>query len=108
MPVRNLNDIREMFNTIEPGMTLTLLALRLRTSPNTARTWAKLAGYTVEDGRHKKFWRDNHPGGPNKVDWGKVDWTLDDLTIAQTHGVTRSRVWQKRKTLNQLKAVNPI
>jgi hypothetical protein len=108
VPVRNLTDIREKFKAIEPGMTLTSLAVLLSTSMNTARTWAKLAGYTVEDGRRKKFWRDNHPGGPNKVDWAKVDWHLDDLTLAQTHGVTRTRVWQKRKTLSQLKAKPPI
>lgn len=101
-PVRDIEKIKSKFKGIEPGLTITSVANLLHTSHNTAREWALIAGYQSRDGRGKEFWRDNHPGGHRKADWQKADWRLTDQAIAEVLGVSRTRVWQKRKTLARL------
>jgi hypothetical protein len=102
--MRNVTGIREKFKAIAPGQTITAIANLLHVSHNTARDWARLVGYEARDGRGKEFWADNHPGGHRKADWTKADWTQEDPQIAEALGVSRARVWQKRRTLARFAA----
>lgn len=102
--MRNVPAIIEKFKTVPAGLPITAVANLMGVSHNTARAWAKVAGYVTKDGRSKEFWAGSvHPGGHSKGDWSKADWSnKDDGEIAIVVGVSRARVWQKRKELESL------
>jgi len=95
--MRNIPAIIEKFKTVPAGLSITTVANLMGVSHNTAREYAKIAGYVTKDGRSKEFWAGSvHPGGHSKGDWSKADWSKDDGEIAIAVGVSRARVWQKR------------
>lgn len=102
--MRNIAGLTEKFKALPAGLTVTQIANQFGVSHNTARDWARLVNYTVLDGRLKECWEQTHPGGHAKADWTKADWTKTDPEIAMTVGVSRARVWQKRRDLNRAKA----
>ena len=99
--VRDIPSILKKFKGLQPGLTVTNLAKALNVTCNTAREWAKLANYEAADGRDKEHWHQSHPGGHPKADWSLADWTKTDQEIADVLGVSRTRVWQKRRHLEK-------